>query len=1090
MDKPMSPYEFLKSTRPDEFSDSTVVRKAKLNREFFDYYLNSITNRSQEKEFQLFCKRMAEYEICPNLLPQTGPTGGGDSKVDSETYPVSDDLALTWYSGIGRETASERWAFAISAKKDWRSKVKTDVENIISTNRDYKKIFFISNQYIPDKKRASIEDELSTLHGVSIKILDRSWLLDKLFNNHHEQIAVESFALSDSFINEKSIGPLDYERKQNLDKLETEIKQSIADGIKDVGLVESAIESAILSRELELPFDETMGRFMRASTLASKYGTIVQKKECSYQWAWTLYWWYQEFDEFYNKYCEYEKLVVGGINVFDLERLTNLWMNLFTITSGNPEEKNFKLHTETLISEYKRFIDDKNRPNAAIEAKANFVFVKLILGYDQKELLDELTEIINECDGVLDFSLDTISKMIMGIAPTIKESSNFDTLFETLVSVSSNRKQESVAAQMLLNRGKQLIDNKPYSAIRYLGRALLKLYKEESKKELLAALFLIGYACEKAALLWAARGFYLNAFFISLTDYMKYGNLNPILVGCSESIKMLELKMGRIPQTMEWFKLDNIVKGLLSSIGYDAEKLQKINNIELYDAILGMLFFRTPLDDLQKLTLMPDVLDRNGLHMAAIALKYALGHLDEEIQKVYNHDESAIDNFMSLWYNQPAKEQIPDAPILGLNNVEYLKSKILGCYIIVESDLKFPCIELSESILAAIESFLATGTIDKMMSFTPKVNIKVKYVPTAEFKICYQKEDVDGKPQFTISCSDFPQSDFREAQSITKGFILRFLAEIIPYIVVFKDAKEQLESMSKDDLVLHRALDFTGSIFVVADLFGKDAISINNWISSDEKEYPLKRSSSLEIKAVTEKADSEKGESYKIKRGLPDSEVFNPEAISHKDIDIISVINIPLWDKAKWKGMMFALSLDYRPPILAPVFTDINAGIAIFKEWISLVGKADEKDIIRVGLIKGINKNFPHHYKAIFTANTNVLLPSGKAKYISIPSRFRTMEAENNKNLTGFENVIKVINAEWKYYLVPAYINPNTKQPELLYNYSILKKTIEIKNCWEIGEDNWLAFAITPDDDPIIPPFVSEAPISKVMRRVKPFEKM
>lgn len=135
MDKPMSPYEFLKSTRPDEFSDSTVVRKAKLNREFFDYYLNSITNRSQEKEFQLFCKRMAEYEICPNLLPQTGPTGGGDSKVDSETYPVSDDLALTWYSGIGRETASERWAFAISAKKDWRSKVKTDVENIISTNR-------------------------------------------------------------------------------------------------------------------------------------------------------------------------------------------------------------------------------------------------------------------------------------------------------------------------------------------------------------------------------------------------------------------------------------------------------------------------------------------------------------------------------------------------------------------------------------------------------------------------------------------------------------------------------------------------------------------------------------------------------------------------------------------------------------------------------------------------------------------------------------------------------------------------------------------------------------------------------------------
>lgn len=118
MNNSISAYDFLKSRRPNKFSDSILVKKAKLTRDFFDFYLNSLTSRSQEKQFEEFCKRIAELEICPNLITQTGPTGGGDSKVDTETYPVSDDTVLTWYSGLGREAAFERWAFAISAKQD------------------------------------------------------------------------------------------------------------------------------------------------------------------------------------------------------------------------------------------------------------------------------------------------------------------------------------------------------------------------------------------------------------------------------------------------------------------------------------------------------------------------------------------------------------------------------------------------------------------------------------------------------------------------------------------------------------------------------------------------------------------------------------------------------------------------------------------------------------------------------------------------------------------------------------------------------------------------------------------------------------
>lgn len=149
---------------PEQFSDSKTVKKGKIQREMLDFYLDTLTSRNMDKQFEELCRAIAEVEICPNLLPQTGPTGGGDSKVDSETYPVAEDLSEMWYCRVTPSAALERWAFAISAKKDWKPKLKSDVKKIVTVNNDlgrkYEKIFFMSNQYISDKKRAECEDEL------------------------------------------------------------------------------------------------------------------------------------------------------------------------------------------------------------------------------------------------------------------------------------------------------------------------------------------------------------------------------------------------------------------------------------------------------------------------------------------------------------------------------------------------------------------------------------------------------------------------------------------------------------------------------------------------------------------------------------------------------------------------------------------------------------------------------------------------------------------------------------------------------------------------------------------------------------------
>src|SRR5205085_202760 len=106
---------------PEYYSDTEDQASYVLEAATFDHYLDTITSRNQTHDFELFSRKLCERAICPNLRPQTGPEGGGDSKADTETYPVADEISRVY---LGEPNGGrERWAFAISAKKKWAEKV-------------------------------------------------------------------------------------------------------------------------------------------------------------------------------------------------------------------------------------------------------------------------------------------------------------------------------------------------------------------------------------------------------------------------------------------------------------------------------------------------------------------------------------------------------------------------------------------------------------------------------------------------------------------------------------------------------------------------------------------------------------------------------------------------------------------------------------------------------------------------------------------------------------------------------------------------------------------------------------------------------
>ncbi len=174
----------FRKMHPEQFSDSKTVQVGNLDRAFLDFYFETLTSRNMDKAFEDFCRHLAEVEICPNLLPQTGPTGGGDSKVDSETYPVAESISETWYYGDGNKASTERWAFAISAKKEWKSKIKSDVEKIVKVNqeknRGYTKIFLCLISTYQTKKELIQKMNFECFMGLIFVLLIEHGCLIKL----------------------------------------------------------------------------------------------------------------------------------------------------------------------------------------------------------------------------------------------------------------------------------------------------------------------------------------------------------------------------------------------------------------------------------------------------------------------------------------------------------------------------------------------------------------------------------------------------------------------------------------------------------------------------------------------------------------------------------------------------------------------------------------------------------------------------------------------------------------------------------------------------------------------------------------------
>lgn len=139
----------------------------------------------------------------------------------------------------------------------------------------------------------------------------------------------------------------------------------------------------------------------------------------------------------------------------------------------------------------------------------------------------------------------------------------------------------------------------------------------------------------------------------------------------------------------------------------------------------------------------------------------------------------------------------------------------------------------------------------------------------------------------------------------------------------------------------------------------------------------------------------------------------------------------------------------------------------------------DVKGVIRMAIIKGVNKNHPHWYRIHISAG-NVEENSQPGTMLYSTSQLHEMNAESSQNL---EIILEAFKYFKSYTLYPAKAYVKEKRIEPYFDKGIRKKELIVKYAWEIGEGDHDFIVLKFNDEPYIPTSVAEAPVLKALEK-------
>ena len=694
----------------------------------------------------------------------------------------------------------------------------------------------------------------------------------------------------------------------------------------------------------------------------------------------------------------------------------------------------------------------------------------------------DLSEVVDKSEGLGTYPVGHLFGLVKELGEII-DSSAFDALYDKLAATMGKRGSEGDEGMAYVRRANQKMRlEKPYEAIQWFGRAEELMIKREYRKELVMTLLGVSQAYDRVGLLWAARNKALAASDLALGVLKEQGQLIPAAMIALKWLTWIELRLGRIPHSLEAIDFADLVA---SHLELSEDQLEAyVEERQMQEWVLGIHFLNIPLQELPNVTRLPDSLHRLGLDYARVALLFALGH-EQVLQKEgFFEDvevEEAVQTFFEQWQDQPAAEDIPPQPMLVDGETSTLKSTIFGSEIIVETPHNEISFGIAESLLSTLEAFLSTSVEQDVFPYRERLTIAI--TPSALLEkipeIKFSEEDSNYVEVMHPSDLDFKT---RAERLDFLKWLEESLVQISSRILIIRDAEAWLEQVAGQERGFARALTFGDGLTLNHSVLGEEPkIRLADWLEQDDQSYDVLRDRPW--RAENSKKVNAPMEPLEPSSGPPPSELFDKERLRHTDRRILTPIDLPVWDRAQWNAILFVWSeIPDEPPILALGFKDGEAGQSIFRAWKDRWGSEDIDKMIRVAIVTGLSERNPTQYSVVIGPDFRHVATDGNKVYMFL-SRTNRMTPETSENLDGF---MAAYHKTGSFCLAPVWVDTSRNivgMPSV--HLAIAKRQLDIREAWQIGENDPDISALHEDDEPIIPAGIEDPPAHKALQKIR-----
>lgn len=325
-------------------------------------------------------------------------------------------------------------------------------------------VFFITSQFARDKTRARLESELSKKHGFEVHILDREWLCNRVINFNRDRIAIETLGITVSQQPNVEKGPKDTERQQELDELLCKLREPMTNYASDIGIASAYLQAGFLARELERPRHETEAFFRRARSLAVTCQDKPLEIHCAYHHAWTDNWWFDDVTTAIQAYDDFERFVESAPDAHSVEKFCNLLTLMWTAVlrdEYNPEQLRLRERELAVKRRLYNLVNDHPDEAVRLQAETMLAFREFFPwlrddAFDVDEILRKLSSCFVRSRSLVSYPLTRFTDTVVGLSEYFVESREFDSIFDLIQSLTSERDGEIAEARLLISKGNAL----------------------------------------------------------------------------------------------------------------------------------------------------------------------------------------------------------------------------------------------------------------------------------------------------------------------------------------------------------------------------------------------------------------------------------------------------------------------------------------------------------------------------------------------------------------------------------------------------------------------------------------------------------